>query len=81
MRDINKYSENYSVQDFELYQVEYRRKMIMEQIDKYHPHRILEIGCGKEPLFQYVKEKEWVIVEPAEIFCQIAEKKKGKALI
>lgn len=77
MRDINKYSNNYSVQDFELYQVEYRRKMIMEQIDKYHPHRILEIGCGKEPLFQYVKEKEWVIVEPAEIFCQIAEKKIG----
>lgn len=77
MRDIKKYSDNYSVQDFELYQAEYRRKMIMEQIDKYHPQRILEIGCGREPLFQYVKEKEWVIVEPAEPFCRIAEKKMG----
>lgn len=75
MRDINDYSKNYSVQDFELYQVEYRRKMVMEQINKYQPYRILEIGCGREPLFEHVKGKEWVIVEPSESFCQIAEKK------
>ena len=43
MRDINKYSDNYLVQDFEIYQVEYRRKKIIEQIAKYHPQRILEI--------------------------------------
>ena len=78
MRDIDKYSDNYLVQDFEVYQVEYRRKMIIEQIDKYQPHRILEIGCGQEPLFQYVKDKEWVIVEPSKVFCQIAENKISK---
>lgn len=76
MRDIDKYTTNYLVQDFEIYQVEYRRKMIAGQIEKYQPYRILEIGCGKEPLFQYIKGKEWVIVEPSKAFCQIAENKK-----
>ena len=71
MRDIDKYSDGYLEEGFEIYQVEYRRRMIMEQIDKYHPCRILEIGCGAEPLFQYVKGKEWVIVEPAEVFCEM----------
>lgn len=79
MRDINKYSDNYLVQDFEIYQVEYRRKKIIEQIAKYHPQRILEIGCGSEPLFQYVEGKEWVIVEPSKAFCKIAESKKGES--
>lgn len=55
MRDINKYTEDYAKQDFEVYQVEYRRKKIIEQIDKYHPKRILEIECGMEPLFLYVQ--------------------------
>ena len=75
MRDIDKYSDGYLEEGFEIYQVEYRRRMIMEQIDKYHPCRILEIGCGAEPLFQYVKGKEWVIVEPAEVFCEMAKEK------
>lgn len=79
MRDINQYSDNYLVQDFEIYQVEYRRKKIIEQICKYYPQRILEIGCGSEPLFQYVEGKEWVIVEPSKAFCKIAEKKKGRS--
>ena len=76
MRDIEKYTTDYLVQGFEVYQVEYRRRMIAEQIEKYQPQRILEIGCGKEPLFQYIKNKEWVIVEPSKVFCQIVENKK-----
>ena len=79
MRDINKYSDDYLVQDFEIYQVKYRRKMVIEQIEKYQPHRILEIGCGQEPLFQHIKGKEWVIVEPSKAFCQIAESKISEA--
>ncbi len=79
MRDIDKYSDNYLVQDFEIYQVEYRRKKVIEQVYKYNPQRILEIGCGREPLFQHVEDKEWVIVEPSKAFCQIAESKIGKA--
>lgn len=75
MRDIERYSDNYFVQDFELYQVEYRRKMIIEQINKYCSKRILEIGCGCEPLFQHVGNKDWVIVEPSELFCELAQKK------
>lgn len=79
MRDINKYTDDYRKQDFEVYQVEYRRKKIMEQIAKYDPKRILEIGCGMEPLFLYVEGKEWVIVEPSKLFCQNARNKIRKS--
>lgn len=79
MRDINKYTEDYAKQDFEVYQVEYRRKKIIEQIDKYQPKRILEIGCGMEPLFLYVQGKDWVIVEPSELFCENARNKIGRS--
>lgn len=75
MRDINKYTDDYKKQDFEVYQVEYRRKKIIEQIDKYNPKKILEIGCGIEPLFLYVEDREWVIVEPSIDFCENARKK------
>ncbi len=79
MRDINEYTGSYLVQDFEMYQVEYRRKKVVEEIEKFHPQRILEIGCGVEPLFLYVGEdKEWVIVEPSEVFCRVAESKISK---
>lgn len=51
MRDIDKYAEDYVKGDFEIYQVKYRRKMVLEQIAKYKPRKVLEIGCGMEPLF------------------------------
>lgn len=54
MRDIKKYTDDYVVHDFETYQVEYRRKKVIEQINLYHPKRILEIGCGEVPLFGYL---------------------------
>lgn len=56
----NAYIENY---EFEKYKVYYRRK------------KILEIGCGLEPLFLYVNDdKEFTIVEPSEQFYNHAKK-------
>lgn len=51
MRDIDKYTQEYSKAGFEKYQVAYRRRKLLEIINKYLPQRILEIGCGMEPLF------------------------------
>lgn len=74
MRDIEKYTENYNHPSFEDYQVIYRRKKILELMEKYCPKRILEIGCGMEPLFPYIRWKyeKYVIIEPSESFCKNA---------
>ena len=70
MRDIDKYTEDYNQPNFEDYQIIYRRKKILEIMKKYHPKRILEIGCGMEPLFQYIdwEYDKYIIVEPSESF-------------
>lgn len=73
MRDIAKYAEDYLQKDFESYQVKYRRKLILEQIAKYKPRKVLEIGCGMEPLFLYVENVAFTIVEPSAKFCENAE--------
>lgn len=70
MRDIDKYTENYNQPNFEDYQIVYRRKKILEIINRYQPKRILEIGCGMEPLFQYIdwEYDKYIIVEPSRQF-------------
>ncbi|MCI8377732.1 MAG: class I SAM-dependent methyltransferase [Lachnospiraceae bacterium] len=74
MRDIEKYSESYMVSDFEEYQVAYRRKKVLEIIHKYAPRKILDIGCGMDPLFQYIDGMYdyYCVVEPSSIFCNYA---------
>lgn len=77
MRDIDKYTNDYvktELKEFESYQVKYRRKMVLEQIKKYNPQKILEIGCGMEPLFFYVKNVDFTIVEPSTEFCENAKR-------
>lgn len=72
MRNIDNYTDNYSVQGFEDYQVIYRRKKVLEQIQYFHPTTLLEIGVGLDPLFQYVEDVEFTIVEPSEKFYENA---------
>lgn len=76
MRDISKYVDSYVeyIKEFEFYQVKYRRKMILEWIKNYKPQKILEIGCGMEPLFRWVKDIDFTIVEPGTDFCENAKK-------
>jgi SAM-dependent methyltransferase len=75
-RDINDYVKNYSNQnhyDFEKHQVHYRRKNLLELLKQYPCNSILEIGCGSEPFFQFFNQYDkYVIVEPSDIFCRIA---------
>lgn len=80
MRDIQQYTQDYLQPNFEDYQIKYRRKKIIEELNKYKHTRILEIGCGMEPLFQYLDDMEYehyVVVEPSKQFyenaCHISE--------
>lgn len=65
MRNIEEYSNEYNKADFEEYEVKYRRKKILEIISRKGLKNILEIGCGKEPLFKYLSDYDkYVLVEP-----------------
>lgn len=84
MRNIEEYTKEYNISGFENYQVMYRRKKILEVLDRYSPKRILEIGCGMEPLFQYLKCRYelYCVVEPSKYFFENALKlSKGKNVI
>lgn len=72
MRDIGLYTERYVERSFEPYQVKYRRRKVIEEIAKYKPQSILEIGCGMEPLFLEVGG-DFTIVEPSDLFASNAE--------
>ncbi|MCM1261960.1 MAG: class I SAM-dependent methyltransferase [Butyrivibrio sp.] len=74
MRDIVNYSEKYAEHSFEEYKVFYRRRKILEIIDKVHPRSILEIGCGSEPLFLYVNNVDFTVVEASPNFYENAVK-------
>ena len=82
MRDIENYTKKYIDKkhySFEKYQVQYRRKNLLDLIDKYKPRKILEIGCGIEPLFQYIDDFEsFVAVEPSKEFYKNACRLKNK---
>lgn len=73
MRDIDRYTQEYIKHDFEEKQVSFRRKKLLEVINTYPHKRILEIGCGQEPLFQYVSDfAEYTVVEPSDLFFEHA---------
>ena len=68
-RDITNYQEEYDKHSFENIMVEYRRKCVLEQMEKYNTQTILEIGCGHEPIIKYYSNYErMVVVEPGDDF-------------
>ena len=75
MKSIENYTTTYITDDFEIkYQVFYRRKRVLEIMEKYPHQRVLEIGCGMEPLAGWVHDfDEYVIVEPSEKFVEHAK--------
>ncbi len=75
MRNIDMYEEQYIQKPGEQYQVFYRRSVVLEQLKKYNHQNILEIGCGMEPLFQFVDDyEELTIVEPGIRFAENAKR-------
>ena len=76
MRDIHNYEIEYNKEFCEIIQVEYRRKKIIEELNKYNHKRILEIGCGNSPIFDFFFDFEsMTVVEPGNGFAQNAREK------
>ena len=69
MRDLNSYSNEYINQPFESYQVEYRKRLVLDIIKKNNHKTILEVGCGVNPLFDFFTDFELLtILEPSKLF-------------
>ena len=69
MRDLERYEKDYAEQPYERFQVAFRKRKIRETLDWHSHARILEIGCGLEPLFLECTDFDTLtIVEPAELF-------------
>ncbi len=60
------------------YLQETRRRFIIKIIKEHKPKKILEVGCGLNPIFPYVDDyNEYIIIEPIKEFCdEIKEKYK-----
>ncbi len=79
MVSMEDYKDSYVQESFEKYQLKYRKRKLIELIEKYEPKHILEIGCGTDPLFSYTNDDiTYTIIEPIEEFCDIAKKKNDK---
>ena len=75
MRDLADYQEKYNQPGFEDIQVRYRRKKILEEMEKASARRIVEIGCGMEPLFLHCSGFDrYVFFEPGDVFFRNADR-------
>lgn len=69
MRDIEEYARKYHNEPGEYYQALFRKKLVIDVMKKYPHQRILEIGCGLDPLFMHIDDfKKVTVVEPSEDF-------------
>lgn len=63
---------------FESVMVRYRRKLLLERLNKFRPEVVVEVGCGAELLYEewlktgVRRAKCWLIVEPADQFADKA---------
>lgn len=77
MRDLDRYQAEYLANyGFERHMVRYRRKLVLERIAEHRHDRILEVGCGLEPLFEHLDDwRSYTIVEPGREFAARASAK------
>jgi 2-polyprenyl-3-methyl-5-hydroxy-6-metoxy-1,4-benzoquinol methylase len=73
MRDLKDYERSYALLPFENMQARYRKRKILETVQKYRPRSILEIGCGLDSFFNHYSEFDtFTIVEPCDQFFENA---------
>lgn len=73
MRDMTDYVAQFHALPFEPIQASYRRNLVIKEVLRYQPKRILEIGCGMAPLFaQLPAGIHATVVEPADEFARRA---------
>lgn len=72
-RDLEGYSRSYHELPFEATQLEFRRRLVLEQIARYRPASLLEVGCGMLPLFLDLDAAvDVTVVEPSAQFAEHA---------
>ena len=71
-RDIVDYTAQYNALPFEPIQAAFRRKLVLQEIARLRPARLLEVGCGHAPLFTDLSGVDITIVEPSPQFAQNA---------
>lgn len=73
-RDLDRYADDYTRDyGFERWQVEYRRRAVLQHTAQHHSGCVLEVGCGLEPLFVAAPTaRRWHVVEPSAVFAAAA---------
>jgi ubiquinone/menaquinone biosynthesis C-methylase UbiE len=80
-RDLLDYQEQYANQPYEKYQVAFRKRKLIELLQKYDHKELLEVGCGLESIFlDFNSYKNITVIEPAEMFYDKAIADKERAL-
>lgn len=68
-RDFDEYVKNYKSLPFEPVQIRFRRRKVLESIERFAPRSLLEVGCGMLPLFvELPKDVNVTVVEPSKQF-------------
>lgn len=74
-RDMKDYTTQYYALPFEPVQAKYRRALVLREVARKSPKRLLEIGCGDTPLFIDLGEDiEVTVIEPTDEFSANARK-------
>lgn len=77
-RDIDDYQRAYAASDFEPTQALMRKRMLMALLARWKPRRLLEVGCGSDPLFGHYRDFErFCVVEPGADFARQATEAAG----
>ena len=74
-RDLADYTLQYRALPFEPLQIEYRRRLVLTQIARLAPARLLEVGCGERPLFTDLPGIACTVVEPTPAFAAHAQRR------
>lgn len=78
-----RYGAQYEERSFETVLIGVRRRHVLKWLERYGARRVLEVGCGLEPLFGHYEQFDaWGIVEPiAEFASRARERAAGNAAI
>jgi len=77
LSSYDQYATSYSADyDYESVMVHYRRQLVLERVRWHSAKRVLEVGCGLEPLFVHDQEAtEYWVLEPSSQFFENAQAK------
>jgi 2-polyprenyl-3-methyl-5-hydroxy-6-metoxy-1,4-benzoquinol methylase len=79
MRDLGAYQRDFRELPFERTQERFRKKKVMEVMERYQPASVLEIGCGLDPFFNHYRAfRRFTVIEPGAEFVRIAREQSAQ---